>query len=430
MQRLNAPILVNLTLLMCALLGAQGSMRSIGAEPELDVKPKSPEIPHHLFNLKDFGGVGDGKRWNTDAFRRAVAAIEAAGGGRLIVPAGTYRTGPIALCSQLDLHLDDGAVIQAPETFADYGLPEPETLKTQGEVLTKVKMPAPLISGNNLHDVALTGTGVIDGAGALWWAWSERAERQQPGRLIYPRPKMVVIDGCQRLHVEGVTFRNSPRFHLVPTNTTDLLIEQVKVVSPPDAPNTDGIDPTACTNVLIRNCDLDVGDDDIVIKHSGSNILIEDCRIHHGHGISIGSDTAGGVRKMLVRRCTLDRTDNGIRIKSMRGAGGIVEDICYTDIQMQNVGNAIVLDLLYTDNNRPNFRGDPLKIPQINDIKIYNVKVENARNAGRIVGLPDSHITAVTLQNVEITADHDLVVHDADHISMEQVSRKIRNSVP
>ena len=141
----------------------------------------------------------------------------------------------------------------------------------------------------------------------------------------------------------------------------------------------DGIDPTACTNVLIRNCDLDVGDDDIVIKNSGSNILIEDCHIHHGHGISIGSDTAGGVRKMLVRRCTLDHTDNGIRIKSMRGAGGVVENICYTDIQMQNVGNAIVLDLLYTDNNRPNFRGDPLKIPHINDIKICNVKVESAQ---------------------------------------------------
>ena len=386
MQQLSPAILVNLAALMGALLGAHQPLRAIGAEAALEVKPKSPDIPDRLFNLKDFGGVGDGKQWNTEAFRKAVAAVESAGGGRLVVPTGIYRTGPIALCSQLDLHLEDGAVIQAPDTFTDYGRIEPETLKTQDEVLAKVKSPASLISGRNLHDVALTGTGVIDGAGALWWAWSERAARQQPGRLVYPRPKMVVIDGCQRLHIEGVTFRNSPRFHLVPMNTTDLLIERVKVISPADAPNTDGIDPTNCTNVLIRDCDLDVGDDDIVIKNSGSNILIEDCRIRHGHGISIGSETVGGVRNMLVRRCTLDHTDNGIRIKSMRGAGGIVENICYTDIQMQNVGNAIVLDLLYTDNNRPNFRGDPSKIPQINDIKICNVNIESGATQARLSG--------------------------------------------
>src|SRR5262249_207835 len=146
------------------------------------------------------------------------------------------------------------------------------------------------ISGHDLHDVAITGSGIVDGAGAMWWAWSERASRAQPGRLVYPRPKMVVIEGCQRLHISGVTLRNSPMFHLVPRKVSDLVIEDVKIRAPLNAPNTDAIDPSDCSNVLIRKCDIDVGDDDVVIKSGGHDILVEDCTIHHGHGLSIGSE--------------------------------------------------------------------------------------------------------------------------------------------
>jgi polygalacturonase len=389
------------------------------------VQPALPQIPDRDYKLTDFGGVGDGKTWNSDAFNAAIAKIKQDGGGRLIVPHGVFLTKPFALCSQLDLHLDQGAIIQAPTTFTDYGLPEPETLKSQDEVKANVRAPPPLITGKDLHDVALTGSGVIDGAGANWWAWSERASRREPGRLIYPRMNLVVIDGCQRLRAEGITFRNSPKFHFVPTNVTDLLIEGVKVQAPEDAPNTDAIDPTSCTKVLIRNCDIDTGDDDIVIKTGGKGILIEDCRIRHGHGISIGSGTTGGIRDMLVRRSTFENTDNGIRIKSMRGAGGPVEHIRYTDIQMKDVKNAIVLDLTYTDNNRPDFRGDPNKVPRIDDVEISNVTIDGAQNAGRFVGLPDSPIGRVTLRNVTLTADKDFVQKDADSIVFENCQRTI-----
>ena len=196
------------------------------------LQPALPTIPDREFKLTDFGGAGDGATWNTDVFKQAIAKIDAAGGGRLVVPKGVYKTLPFALCSSLDLHLDDGAVIQAADKFADFGLPEPETLKSQDEVREKVKAPAPLITGKNLHDVAITGSGVIDGAGATWWAWSERASRSQPGRLIYPRANLVVIDGCQRLHIDGITLRNSSKFHLVPNRVSDLVIERVKVQSP------------------------------------------------------------------------------------------------------------------------------------------------------------------------------------------------------
>jgi polygalacturonase len=398
-----------------------------------NIKPALPTIPDRTFILTDFAAIGDGKFLNTEAFKQAITAVREAGGGRLVVPKGIFRTLPFALCSNLDLHLDEGAVIQAPDTFAAFGLPDPTTLHSQDEVKSRVKTPQPLITGRNLHDVAITGTGTIDGNGALWWAWSERAAREaaktQPGRIVYSRPNLVVFNGCERLHVADITLTNSSKFHLVPSKVTDLTIERVKVRAPFDAPNTDAIDPGPVTNALIRDCDIDTGDDDIVIKTGGTNILIENCTIKHGHGISIGSGTTVGVHDMLVRNCTFDGTDNGIRIKSMRGAGGPVENIRYTDIRMNQVANAIVLDLNYVDNNRPDFKGDPGKTPSIHNILIDNVTIENSRNAGKIVGLPESRITDVTFRNVQITAEHELIIKDADQPTFDRVTVAIKPGV-
>ena len=394
-------------------------------------RPALPVIPDHTFTLTDFGAVGDGQTLNTAAFQKALAAVEQAGGGHLVVPKGVFRTLPFALCSNLDLHLDEGAVIQAPVTFEEMGLPDPATLKSQDEVKAKVKTPAPLITGKNLHDVALTGTGTIDGSGAHWWAWSERAARAQPGRIVYRRPHLVVISGCTRLRVADITLTNSSMFHLVPSNITELTIERVKVRAPWDGsgPNTDAIDPGPGTNFWIHDCDIDTGDDDIVIKSGGTNILIENNIIRHGHGISIGSETTAGIHNMLVRHCTFDGTDNGIRLKSMRGAGGPVQNIRYTDIQMKDVENAIVLQLDYTDNNRPDFKGDPTKVPSIHDILLDNITIVNSRNAGKIIGLPDSPITNITLRNVSIIAETDLIVKDAENPIYENVTRDIRQGV-
>jgi polygalacturonase len=400
-----------------------------------NLRPALPKIPKHTFNLADFGAVGDGTTLNTAAFEKAIAAVKKAGGGRLVVPAGVFVTGPVALCSSLELHLSEDATIKAPETFAALGLPDPATCKTQDELNAKFTTPKPLINGRNLHDVAITGTGTIDGSGEHWWAWSERAARKlakaQPGatRLVVKRPHLVVINGCERLLVADVTLRNSSMFHLVPGAITDLTIERVKVRAPFDAPNTDAIDPGPGTNFLIRDCDIDTGDDDIVIKKGGTNILIENCTIKHGHGLSIGSGTDLGIRNMLVRNCTLDGTDNGIRIKSMRGAGGLVENIRYTGIRMRGVPHALLLDLNYVDNNRPDFKGDPTKIPAIRRILIDHVTIEGSERAGRIVGLPESRITGITLRDVTITAEKDLVVKDADEPKCENVTRDIRPGV-
>jgi len=393
-----------------------------------NVKPALPVIPNRTFVLTDFGAVGDDQTLNTEAFKKAIAAVEQAGGGRLVVPKGVFRTAPFSLCSSLDLHLEAGAVIQAPDTFEALGLPHPSTLKSQAEA-SAVKTPAPLISGRNLHDVSLTGLGAIDGSGQHWWEWSERAERAQRGRLVYARPHLVVISGCDRLLVADLTFRNSSKFHLVPSRINDLTIERIKVRAPFNAPNSDAIDPGPGTNFLIRDCDIDTGDDDIVIKSGGTNILIENCTIKHGHGISIGSETTAGIHNMLVRHITMDGADNGIRIKSMRGAGGLVENVRYTDITMKGVENAIVLQLDYVDNNRPDFKGDPTKVPAIHNILLDHITIEGSRNAGIIHGLPDSPITNITLQDITLTAEKDFDVRDADHPTYERVTRTIKPGV-
>ena len=415
----------------CFLTQAQGVTVDVASAATL--KPALPTIPDRTFTLTDFGAVGDGRTLNTEAFKKAIAAVEKAGGGRLVVPKGVFRTRPFKLCSNLDLHLDEGSVIQALDTFEALGLPDPATLRSQDEVKSRVKTPTPLITGTDLHDVALTGTGTIDGSGQHWWDWSERAARAvakaQPGRVVYPRPHLVVITRCERLHVVDITLTNSPMFHLVPRDITDLTIERVKVRAPFDAPNTDAIDPGPGTNFLIRDCDIDTGDDDIVIKSGATNVLIENCTIKHGHGISIGSGTTVGIHNMLVRHCTFDGADNGIRIKSMRGAGGPVDNVRYTDIQMKNVANAIVLQLDYVDNNRPDFKGDPTKVPSIRDILIDNVTIENSTNAGKIVGLPDSPIANITLRNVQITAETDFVIKDAGQPIFENVTRNIKKGV-
>ncbi len=433
MKRPNHAVLLHagLALFACSVLFGPLAAKEISLNENF--RPALPVIPSTVFKLTDFGAVGDGQTFNTAAFATAISAIEKAGGGKLVVPKGIFRTLPFVLCSNLELHLDEGAVIQAPDTFEAMGLPDPSTLHSQDEVKAKVKTPAPLITGKNLHDVAITGTGTIDGSGAHWWAWSERAARNaaktEPNRLVYRRPHLVVINGCQRLYVADITLTNSSMFHLVPSNITDLTIERVKVRAPFDAPNTDAIDPGPVTNALIRDCDVDTGDDDIVIKSGGTNVLIENCTIKHGHGISIGSGTSVGIHNMLVRHCTFDGTDNGIRIKSMRGAGGPVENVRYTDIQMKDVANAIVLDMNYVDNNRPDFKGDTAKIPAFHDILIDNVTVESAKNVGKIVGLPESLITNITLRNVKITAENDLVIKDASHIAFENVTLSLKAGV-
>jgi polygalacturonase len=395
------------------------------ALPGDEIVAALPVIPDATFNLRDFGGVGDYKAFNTDAFKRAIAAVARAGGGHLIVPAGKYKTLPFTLTSHLDLHLEAGAVIKAPETFAEYGIPDPNLPPAQGGASPAARgslrsRVAPLISGANLTDVAITGSGTIDGSGAMFWIWSDKAARRYPpGRAVVGRPMLIVLANVKRLHVDGVTLTNSPMFHLVPSGE-DILIENIRIEAPSDSPNTDAIDP-AGHRVVIRNCEIDNGDDNVALHDGSSDMLVENLTCLHGHGISVGSGTRRGLSHVVVRNCTFDGTDNGLRIKSYRGGGGEVKDILYYNITMKNVKRPFDINMRYNGNAglatdvgpREAEPGQTKDIPNFHDIHVENLTVSRSPIAGRIIGLPEQMPTAITFTNVKIQADRGFLVQDA-----------------
>jgi polygalacturonase len=378
--------------------------------------------------VTDFGAVGDYKTFDTDAFKKAIEAIAKAGGGHLIVPPGTYKTLPFTLTSHLDLHLEEGATIKAPDKFSEYGIPDPNLPAAQTESSqSEGRIPA-LISGANLTDVAITGSGTIDGSGAMFWQWSDKAARRYPpGRTVVRRPHLVVFEGVKRLHIAGITLTSSPMFHLVPRGE-DMTIENLRVVAPSDAPNTDAIDPSG-TRIVIRNCEIDTGDDNVAL-HSGSRgILVENLTCLHGHGISIGSGTRNGLSHVIVRNCTFNGTDNGLRIKSYRGNGGEVHDIRYSDITMKNVRRPFDINMLYNGNAgvgtdvgpREAKPGQTEALPNFYDLHFSNIAVTHSPVAGRIIGLPELMPHDITFSNVKIQAVRGFLVQDARGVTFDNV---------
>jgi polygalacturonase len=393
---------------------------------QAEITAALPTIPDAKFNLTDFGGVGDSKAFNTDAFKKAVAAIAQAGGGHLIVPAGTYKTMPFTLTSHMDLHLERGATIKAPDNFADYGIPDPN-LPLPPDTGNRQPKVEPLISGSNLTDVAITGAGAIDGSGEMFWIWSDKAARRYPpGRRIISRPVLVSLTGVQRLDVDGVTLSNSPRFQLV-SNGKDITIENVHVVAPGDSPNTDALH-VGGERIVIRNCETDTGDDNVALQSGSHDVIVENLTCLHGHGISIGSSTIAGLSHVIVRHCTFDGTANGLRIKSYRGRGGEVHDIEYSDIEMKNVRRPIDINLLYNGNaNTPTdvgprqaAPGQTRAIPNFHDIRITNLTATSCTLAGRILGLPEQMPNDISFTDVKIQAHRGFLVQDATGITFDK----------
>ncbi len=283
-------------------LGVLGAMLlAATARPALAIP--LPMVPARAFDVTRYGAVGNGTTVNTRPIQAAIAACTAAGGGTVTVPAGTFVSGPLTLASNLDLHLSAGATLRLTDDPAAFAP------SAQGY--------ANAIVADRCHDVSITGEGTIDGHGHRWWE-TFRKVKGTPAASdpATHRPYMVVFNDCTRVLVRGVTLANSPSFHLVPRACTEVTIDHVTFRSPADAPNTDGLDPSGW-HYLITGCTFDVGDDCIAIKPSGKAVAgtpscedftVADCTFLHGHGLSIGGQTPGGLRHLLVRHCTFDGT--------------------------------------------------------------------------------------------------------------------------
>jgi polygalacturonase len=386
------------------------------------LQPAQPVIPDRMFSLAQFGAVADGKTTNTEVIQKAIAAVDKAGGGTLTVPSGNYLTGPIQLCSRLNLHLDPGAKILFSQNFDDYRI--------------KGNTYRPLVGAKDCEDLEISGAGTFDGRGDPWWVIERKVKSEARARGLpdaeMGRPRMIVFEGCRRVLLEGITLSNSPMYHFVPFKCEDVTVDGIKILSPADSPNTDGIDPSVSRRVLITHCRVDTGDDCIAVKAGThgfgpvEDVLVTDCIFLHGHGCSIGSDTDSGVRNMTVQRCTFDGTDAGVRLKSRRGRGGLVENITYTDLTMKNVGQAIVITSYYYGLPKPGMHDqaeavNPLT-PIWRNIVVRNVTAtDGTKDAGLIMGLPEMPAKEITLDNVSIAARDGLRIGYADGISLKNV---------
>ncbi|HXI84638.1 MAG TPA: glycoside hydrolase family 28 protein [Verrucomicrobiae bacterium] len=369
--------------------------------------PPLPVIPTNAFRVTEYGAVGDGKAMNTVAIQKTIDSASKAGGGIVLVPEGRFLTGPLTLASRINLHLANNAVILISDDMTNHPIAN--------------ERYQDCISVADAQDIEISGEGAIDGQGKAWWAAFEA------NHAMTHRPYMIKLSNCKRVRIQGVTLSNSPMFHLVPQNCADVTIQGITIKSPSNAHNTDGIDPSGW-NYLITDCTIDTGDDNIAVKPGSGrtpgnkNYTITNCRFLHGHGMSIGSGTSGGIEDLRVSNCIFDGTDAGIRIKTLRGRGGLLQNLMYENLTMTAVKNPIYIIDWYPERDAPK---DPAtekpepttdRTPINKNIVIRNVTATNCPTAGTIRGLPEAPITNVTLSNVVISAKTGLKIYHAHGI--------------
>lgn len=429
----------------------------------------APTFPERNVTLTDFGAVGNGTHLCTEAFAKAIDALSAQGGGHLIVPSGIWFTGPIVLKSNIDLHLEKGAVILFSPDVDLYPLVE-----TVFEGLDTRRCQSP-ISGRNLTNVAITGEGAIDGNGHFWrplkkgkvtesqWKsalsrggvfkradyWfpypetlkgdtisnmnvpqNLKSEEEWQSVRHFLRPVMISLISCKNVWLQGVIFQNSPAWNLHPLMCENVLIEEVLVRNPSYAQNGDGLDLESCKNALIVNSTFDVGDDGICLKSGKDedgrrrarkceNVVVDGCTVFKGHGgFVVGSEMSGGVRNVYVSNCKFLGTDVGLRFKSNRGRGGVVENIWIDHISMMDIPTEpITFNLYYGGKSAVEVLESGEKVPAevepkpmdettpcFRNIHISNLTCSNARRAFFFNGIPEMPIKDITLENVYITS--------------------------
>lgn len=363
-----------------------------------------------FFNVKDFGASGDGIALDSPAVQKAIDAAAKIGGGTVVVPAGKYVVGSIFLRDNITLFVDAGAVLLGSQNIADFPI---VTMRWEG-----VTQPthAPLITGQGLKNIAVSGRGIIDGRGEIWW------KMHRAKTLDAPRPRLIAFANCTNVLIEGATFTNSPAWTINPVRCENVTVDKVTISNPADSPNTDGINPDSCRNVHISNCHIDVGDDCVTIK-SGieteskellvpcENITITNCTMIHGHGgVVIGSEMSGGVRNVVISNCIFVGTDRGIRLKSRRGRGGIVEDILVSNIVMTDVLCPFTMNLYYHINKRgdryvsdKNLQPVTDRTPIFRRIHYSHIIARDSQYAAAFLyGLPEMPIADVSFDDVSI----------------------------
>lgn len=448
-----------------------------------------PVFRKDTFNIARYGAKADGLTVNTKAINQAIDLCNAAGGGTVFVPKGLWVTGPIVLKSNVNLHLEKGALLQFSKNYDDYPI-----VLTTWEGQDSYRCQAP-IWGVDLENIAITGEGVLDGGGDVWraikrekqtagqwanliksggvtdekqnnWYPSEKSLKgnmiPNAGRILngvkptpeelasykdFLRPNMLSLTRCKNIIIEGVTFQNSPAWTMHPLLCEHITVKNVTVKNYWYAQNSDAIDLESCRNGVLEGCTFDTGDDGITIKSGRDeqgrkrgvpteNFIIKDCIVYHAHGgFVIGSEMSGGVRNMFISDCTFMGSDVGLRFKTARGRGGVVENIYVNNINMTEIpGEAILFDMYYAakdpvradgkENELPTIKAEPLNegTPQFKDFYIKNIVCKGAETAILIRGLPEMAIKNINIENAMIESNKGLVCVEAENISLKNVT--------
>jgi len=406
--------------------GGQTGQAGWQAVPGILARITPPTFPDRDFTITSFGAAAGGQSDCTDAIRKAIEACAAAGGGRVVVPRGLFVTGAIHLKSNVNLHLAEGAVLKFSPDPKQY-LPVVYTRFEGTECLNY----SPLIYAFEQQNVAITGTGILDGSASAenWWGWTKRGSATPPasgsirklldfndrkvpvemrrfGEGEYLRPNFIQPYRCRNVLIEGVTINNSPMWEIHPVLCTNVTVRGVKIMS--HGPNNDGCDPESCRDVLIENCTFDTGDDCIAIKSGrnddgrrvgvpSENIIVRNCTMKDGHGgVVMGSEVSGGVRNVFVENCRMDspNLERALRFKSNARRGGVIENIYMRNVEIGRVAEAILtVDFLYETG-----ADGPYK-PVVRTVSIENVRSASSPRVMWIAGFAGAVIDDINFSD-------------------------------
>jgi polygalacturonase len=447
----------------------------------------SPKFKADTVNIKKLGAIPDGNSLNTKIINGAIDALSKKGGGVVLIPPGLWLTGPVTLKNNINLHIATGATLLFTEDKSQYPL-----VAANWEGLPQMRNQSP-ISATDAINIAITGKGIIDGNGDVWRAvkidkftasqWKKKVESggvvsddkktwypseafmkaskgpANPGQILpgrdaayyegikdFLRPNLLLLTNCKNILLEGVTFQNSPAWCLHPLMCDNLTVKNIFVKNPWYAQNGDGIDLESCKNVLIENSVFDVGDDALCMKSGRDaegrkrgmpteNVIIRGCTVYAAHGgFVIGSEMSGGARNIWVSNCTFIGTDIGLRFKTTRGRGGIVENIFISDIYMKDIpAEAILFDMYYMAKDPVVLVGEKRELPkvefktvdettpQFRNFHITNVYCNGAEKGIFVRGLPEMHVKDIVLENMVLQADKGIDVQEATGITFKNI---------
>ena len=402
-----------------------------------------PKFPNRNFTITDYGAVADNESDCTDAFKRAISAAHKAGGGRVIVPPGSFMTGPIHLKSNVNLHVSDGAIINF---FVDPNKYMP-VVYTRFEG-TECMNYSPLVYAYEQENIAITGKGILNGRASdeNWWRWKKTqgddvktlgkmgdsdvlVSQRIFGAGKQLRPNMIQPYKCKNVLIEGVTIKNSPMWHIHPVLSTNITVRNVRVIG--HGPNNDGCNPESSKDVLIEGCYFDTGDDCIAIKAGrnndgrrvnvpSENIVIRKCQMKDGHGgVVIGSETSGGTRNVFAENCTMDspNLDRALRIKTNSVRGGTIENIYMRNVNIGQVAEAVLkVNFRYGEGDSGDFT------PTVRNVNMENVTSDKSKYALSISGYERSPITGIYLKNCTFNnVEKSNILVGVENLDMENV---------